>query len=186
MSPQTPAITREERRNTCQSLFSHMSTNSKGLTSSSLNNFSIDFERWCQGGTDVSILSSPQEWGIGLNVLQANNVKSDALRESLFIWLLEINSLSLFLGNSIQRKESLSFTELFLFFSSLFLFFLFLNHINNHTQSLNVFIYHRHIIFFSHLRNPHEGRYFFRPAFCCISKTVNNNWNTQFFIFKAN
>lgn len=35
--------------------------------SNSLDNFSIDFKVWCQGGADVSSLSRPQEWDVGLN-----------------------------------------------------------------------------------------------------------------------
>ena len=119
MPPQAPDIRREQGRNNYQSLYSHVTTHSKGLRPSSLTNFSTYWVVMPKWNWYFQLIKFSGVRCLSQLVSDNFNLRSDVPKESLFIWLLLKNSPSLFLDNLIQRKGSLSFTELFLFFFSL-------------------------------------------------------------------
>lgn len=130
MPPQTPDIRREQGRNNYQSLYSHVTTHSKGLRPSSLTNFSTYIEWWCQSGMDISSLSSSQRWDVCLSLFQTTSISGVMFLGSPSLFDFCWKTVPLFFLTTLFKEKGHSLSQNF------FLFFLYRVFIN-----INKFIY---------------------------------------------
>lgn len=116
MTPQTPDIRREQGRNNYQSLYSHVTTHSKGLRPSSLTNFSTYIEWWCQSRTDISSLSSSQRWDVCPSLFQTTSISGVMLLGSPSLFGFCWKTVPLFFLTTLFKEKGHSPSQKFFFF----------------------------------------------------------------------